>query len=253
MNPYLEAHWPDVHTALIGFVRTDLSQELPDDLSARAEEAVTILGADATYRSDIVIAEDRDKWKQGQTPSWSPTNDATVTTPTLIRVPAETERWIEIRDDQGKLVTAIEILSPSNKTTGRTQYLKKVDNYRAAHVNLVEIDLLRGGQHAVAVSENAYRKFHPKDGTDGLVCVSFGDDPESIEVYHCPLRETLPTIRVPLRHGDPVVALDIQEHINRCYQTGRYWKMDFTQDPVPPLAEKDTEWNDSHLRSLSLR
>ena len=42
MNPFLEASWPDVHTALLGFIREALAEELPPDLSARAEEEVTV-------------------------------------------------------------------------------------------------------------------------------------------------------------------------------------------------------------------
>src|SRR5665213_3374626 len=38
MDPYIERHWPDVQTSLVGSVRTLLNQRLPDDLAARAQE-----------------------------------------------------------------------------------------------------------------------------------------------------------------------------------------------------------------------
>lgn len=44
-----------------------------------------------------------------------------------------TERWLEIRDRDGKLVTAIELLSPRNKEgAGRADYLQKQNDYRQA-------------------------------------------------------------------------------------------------------------------------
>ncbi len=33
MNPYLQARWPDAHTALIGYIRDALGERLPSDLS----------------------------------------------------------------------------------------------------------------------------------------------------------------------------------------------------------------------------
>jgi len=59
------------------------------------------------------------------------------------------ESYIEIRRRQGKsvrLVTSLEVLSPSNKTVGnpgREQYVKKQREVLGGEVNLVEIDLLR--------------------------------------------------------------------------------------------------------------
>ena len=54
-------------------------------------------------------------------------------------------------------MTAIEVLSPTNKTPGvhaRTQYLQKQEELLNSRVNLVEIDLLRSGQHTTAVTYN---------------------------------------------------------------------------------------------------
>ena len=204
--------------ARISFVREALSTSLPDDLTARAEEGIAVLDRDSGYRADVAVTEDLDAWKSGRAPNWSGAEgDSLATTPTMIRVLAETGRWIEIHNANGLLITVLEIMSPTNKGSGRKEYQKKTADLRAARVNLVEIDLLRGGQHTVAISEAAYREFHPEVGGDGLVCISHQDDPALHEVYHCPLREKLPTTRVPLRLDDPAVLLDIQALMNRCY------------------------------------
>lgn len=59
------------------------------------------------------------------------------------------ETFLTIQElPSAKLVTAIEILSPTNKKAGqaRSLYLKKRDDLMQASVSFVEIDLLRAGE-----------------------------------------------------------------------------------------------------------
>src|SRR5262249_28727158 len=61
------------------------------------------------------------------------------------------EAFIEIYEDdpERRLVTCVEVLSPSNKrkkSKGRKLYLRKRQSLLLGTANLVEIDLLRGGQ-----------------------------------------------------------------------------------------------------------
>ena len=42
MDPFLEAHWGDVHTSLAVAIRNDLQHRLPDSLVARVEESVLL-------------------------------------------------------------------------------------------------------------------------------------------------------------------------------------------------------------------
>ena len=59
------------------------------------------------------------------------------------------ERYLEIRDAQTQaVVTALEMLSPSNKAPGegRDAYEAKRRQVLSTLTNLVEIDLLRGGK-----------------------------------------------------------------------------------------------------------
>jgi hypothetical protein len=67
MNPFMEDYWENVHVVLLGEVQADLSDELPDDLLARAEERVEMiespgpgLSDDWTrqeYRADVAVSE----------------------------------------------------------------------------------------------------------------------------------------------------------------------------------------------------
>lgn len=69
-----------------------------------------------------------------------------MTLPSLDR---ERVPFVEIRDRESRrLVTVIELLSPSNKRPGgdREQYLAKRSDLLASPTHLVEIDLIRGGR-----------------------------------------------------------------------------------------------------------
>src|SRR5205085_941617 len=76
---------------------------------------------------------------------------AVLPAPIQVLLPAidlESFSFIEIRDRQTRhLVTAIELLSPSNKEPGpnRDQYLAKRALILGSGAHFVEIDLLRGG------------------------------------------------------------------------------------------------------------
>ena len=150
MNPMLEGHWPDVHTVLIGYVRDALAEELPADLHARAEEEVHIAteGSLERFRADVAVAEMTKQQLPLVLPAVAHSNGGTaVAEPEIIELDQLPRRWVEIRDKSGKLVTVIEVLSPSNKLEpGRSVYLQKQQDYLAAGVNLLEIDLLRIGR-----------------------------------------------------------------------------------------------------------
>ena len=80
-------------------------------------------------------------------------------------------------------------------------------------------------------------------GEHYVTCVTRAALPQRREMYVTPVLESLPVIRIPLRQSDPDVPLDIQSLINRCYTTGRYWKLDHALARLdPPLSGDDAEW-----------
>ena len=91
-----------------------------------------------------------------------------------------------------RLVTSLEVLSLSNKTPGehgRELFLRKQKELLASKVNLVEIDLLRGGEHATAVPlEQALAEC---GAFDYHVCVHPFDDFETFSIYPMRLEEPL--------------------------------------------------------------
>jgi hypothetical protein len=76
--------------------------------------------------------------------------------------------------------------------------------------------------------------------------------PGEREVYPIPLRERLPTIRVPLRPTDADAVLDLQPLINQCHERGRYHMLNYRLGLNPPLPAEDAAWADQLLRQAQL-
>jgi len=256
MDPYLEPHWRDVHHRLVTYACDQLQARLPGDLRARVEERVYVESAQGLGRSmypDIRVVERG----RGQPPASAPEAGVAMAEPLVIHLPDEpvSQGYIEIIDvGSGKrVVTVIEVLSPSNKVAGEGQdlYLRKQRELQQGGVSLVEIDLLQAGQRVTAVPPE---RIPPSHRTTYQVCVRRGWHPAAVEVYRAPLREPLPTIKLPLRETDSDVLLDLQTLIDQCYANGRYGDdIDYSREPEPPLDPDDARWADELLRSQGRR
>ncbi len=205
MDPYLESHWRDVHHRLITYASDALQELLPPDLRSRVEERIVMAGPEGL--GNPLFADLRVIASPGQGPGpvvgamRMPGTDAI-----LVDVEREqlTEGYIEIIDagSGNRIVTIIEVLSPSNKTPGddRRAYQHKQGEITKSETNLVEIDLLRGGRHVAAVP---LANIRPDIRTPCMVCVRRATQPSRAEVYLCALARNLPTVQVPLRPRTP--------------------------------------------------
>jgi hypothetical protein len=254
MNPFLERGWSDTHTRLIGYICDTLAGcRLPGGLRARAEEFLMVEEPPedgGTARADVAVVE---PWKHGQRPSWPGGEpmaaSVALAEPEFVLRPSAIERWVEIRTADGRLVTVIEVLSPSNKCgLGRDRYLRKRDTYHHAGVNVVEIDLLRGGEPTVAAESGK-----PGDATRYTICVFRAAHPDGFEVYHWGLRDRIPAFAVPLRATDPDAPLDLQPLVNRAYELGYYWQdRPSVSGLQPQLFEAEVEFAAARLREAGL-
>ena len=253
MNPWMQSTWGDVHLSLIAYILDALSDELPDDLVARGEEDIALMipgEKDQHYRPDVGVAED-EPWKRGERPIWAPKDDPDlanrVATPVFVEVERVTPRWVEIRSTDGRLVTVIEVTSPSNKTpNGRNDFERKLGSFLQGGVNVMEIDLVRGGLPMRAPGKTDWPE------SDYQIVVLRADSPNQTEIYPCSLRERLPAVRVPLRPSEPDAALDLQPLIDRCYAKRRYWKLNYEESPRPKLEPKDLTWAQERLKEVGL-
>jgi hypothetical protein len=146
----------------------------------------------------------------------------------LVTVPHDERREprVEIRmagDGDERLVTAIEILSPSNKTPGergRDLYLRKQRELLDSPTHLVEIDLLRGGLHTTALPLDYLQAIVGR--FDYHVSIHRSDRFEDFLVYPIRLAEPLPEVAVPLPPAIP-----------RCRSTSRSsWTAPSTSAPI---------------------
>jgi hypothetical protein len=156
MDPYvaLRAAWPDFHNGLIAEIRNDLGAKLPDSYVARIDERIEVatwaMEPPSSFRPDVLVGLVAEK--AASTGVKRTTAHAATLEPKLVEIldrdPEQIRiTWREIRAlPELELVTAIEVLSPINKSgEWRRRYLEKRDKLHAARVNLVEIDLLLGG------------------------------------------------------------------------------------------------------------
>ncbi len=255
MNPFFEQEWRSAHTSLVVYLGDALQERLPPDLRVRpeGEEVVTIGvgGPGKTYRPGVKVCEPWTPKEPSATEAPTRPPETPGTEPIRVVLDQETERWLEIRDDKGRLITVIELLSPSNKleSTGRDDYLRKCRDFISGGANLVEIDLIRKGAW---VFPQAVRDVLQHAGACYAVSVFRAARRREQEVYPIGLRQRLPCIRVPLRPADADVVADLQPLVDQCHERGRYHFLEYRLAPEPPLAPEDAAWANQLLREHQL-
>ena len=248
MDPYLEQQrWGDFHAGLVTYIRDSLQPALPQDLRARMEERVYVEALDGPGRQvipDVHVHQTPSGGRPIRRSAPGQAGGVAVAEPILIRVPTElTERFIQIIDVStgGRVVTVIEVLSPANKLPGRgrSEYLRKQEEYLYGGVNLVEIDLVRTGQHATLAKLDLLPR---GSATTYHVSAFRAARPDVLEYYRLPLREQLPRLPIPLRPTDPDAVLDLQAVVDTAYDRGRYDDIDYAAPLQPPLDPADHDW-----------
>ncbi|MGQ9574417.1 MAG: DUF4058 family protein [Thermoguttaceae bacterium] len=243
MNPYLEDPqiWPGVPSRLVVYLADQLQPMLAPRYLAAVEERVYIEGPDRQILPDVSIRPAAQASRQ------SGVAVAEVDDPVLVQVaPLEIrESYVEIFDlySGQKVVTVIGVVSPSNKFPGpgRDSYQAKQREVLGSTAHLVEIDLLRTGQHVLAVPEWSARGKGPYDY---LVCVNRAHGiRDRYELYLRGLRQRLPRVRIPLAGDDPDLKLDIQGVVAQVYQAGAYrQRINYREACRPPLGPEDQAW-----------
>jgi hypothetical protein len=258
MDPYLEHPdiFPGLHDGFVTYLRESLQPTLPAPYYADIGRRAWIEVPERYVDPDVDVLRSRGKDTAGTTEAGgTATASQTAAEPLVIHVPHDERRepFLEIYTGRGKdrrLVTTIEVLSPTNKTPGeqgRDLYVRKQREIIQSKVHLVEIDLLREGEHTTAVPRD---RLVAKAGSfDYHVCIHRFDNLEDYFVYPIQLPEPLPTVNIPLLPGDGPVPLDLQAVFARSYDTGPYAReIDYRQDqPTPPLQPHRAPWAEQLL------
>ena len=250
MDPFLEAHWGDVHTRLAASISTELRRQLPAGLVARIEERVVL---EIAYEDEYDAERKHFYPDVGAFDSQNPHSDsgssgASVIAAIPLRMKSKyvrrTLRTVNVHERKGmRVVTAIEPISPANKVgiKNRAKYVSRQELFLDGGVNLVEIDLIRQGQHVV---------YCPPIGKKGHYAISVvrGWNPEEVEVYPARFDAPLPTIKIPLRESDADALLELQPLLNRAYFDGDYENTDYTESLIPPFNAAENRWLKAQLK-----
>jgi hypothetical protein len=257
MDPYLEhqAIFPGFHDSMVTYLREALQPILPEPYYAEIGDRVWVEVSERHIGPDVkVLHGDEDATTDQWLASYGSGGVATEVEvePVVITVPHDEfrEPFLEIRAmiEGERLVTAIEVLSLANKTPGahgRDLYVRKQREILQSETHLVEIDLLRGGEHTTAVPLRSLRRARKKTGPlDYQVCIHRFDNLEDYFIYPIRLENRLPKIAIPLLPGDGDVKVDLQAVLNRCYDTGPYRRrIEYgALQPQPPLSEERWAW-----------
>lgn len=258
MDPYLERHWLDVHASLITSARNMLNQRLPDDLIARAEERVAVEAglADASGGGRRRIGPDVRVFEAVEAIATSQTAGTALALAPYRLVLLDDpiiERYIEIIDVRGgeRLVTVIEFVSPANKTVALEAFVNKRGELLSGGVNFVEIDLVRTGDWRRLLRPHgcppeAVATYRAVLRLPGALAAGF--------IHPFSLRESLPSIKIPLRENEKPCELPLQPLIDDAYRDSRYDRtLDYRHPCEPPLEDDDAAWADELLHSAGRR
>lgn len=254
MDPWLEDYWGDVHASLTAYARDRLQPNLPSGLKARIEEYVTVESKfdDEEWRHhfvpDVMVTE---QFRLSTSEQEGSVAVITETEPVLLprEVEPPTLRRIQIIDTSNgnRVVTSIEFLSPANKIgRGLELYRKKQREMIDGKVNLVEIDLVRTGDWAVAVEVG-----HVPVKLRGIyrATVVRAVRSDQCEYYAIPLTAPLPKLKIPLRPTDADVVLELQPLIEAAYTNGGYADdIDYGKSPLLPLPKIVSDWTNDWLK-----
>ncbi len=264
MDPYLEAPgiWPGFHEAFLFCVREVLQPVPPEryyaELRTREEVGIAGFPSDAVLYSDVAVKDLPQGW---QAPGAARSGTTAVAAPEHLVIASQeplTVSFVEVRETAagGRLVTLIDLLSPSNKLScpDRESFERKQEEILSSDAHWIEIDLLRSGKR---VGGHARVDTHCRaKGYDYVIVVSRSSkrSPLDLEIYGFKVRDLFPVVGVPLCSPDPDVALDLGKVFRRAYETGPYRKLiRYDLAPDPPLSGEQAAWARGVLEARGVR
>lgn len=241
MDPFLEREdWKGFHAELIAVLREMLVQKLRPRYIVKTEETIYVSNEDERVLGlrvpDVSVSRHEERREAGTlaTATLSPSVTVTLPVPQSVR-----QLSLSIlRSDDRELVTVLEVLSPWNKIgKGRIQYLEKRNEILASPVNLVELDLLRGGERLPV------RGRLPNADYYAFVC-RFQRHPTA-QVFPWNLRQPLPTISIPLSPDDDECILNLQDLFTTTFDRAGYdYSLNYSGEVIPTLSESELAWVD---------
>lgn len=239
MNPYLENPelWSEVHSWLIVLLARTLNPILTPKYRAAVERRV--------YSDALLVGIPDVSVFQVSGTAFGSTVARTLSQPLKVNVPMSEEireYYLEIRQvGTGQVVTVIEVLSPENKRAGegRNKYDAKRRKVLDSQSHLVEIDLLR------------IEEPQPVSGclqSDYGILISRADCRPETALYPFSLPDPIPLFHLPLQAKNEEPIVDLQAILDEVYEEAALsLAVDYSQQPVPPVTERQFQWIQSLL------
>jgi hypothetical protein len=257
MDPYIEACglWEDFHTHLVEDICKTLADAVPPRYLVRAGERsyLVLVGSEGRisrpFVPDASVTTERGRNKpqrKGRVALAEPAGEVEPVTMRAFVEEEHREAFVEIYESRPKqrLVTSVEVLSPSNKlsgTPGWDLYQRKRQSHLLGGVSLVELDLLRGGQRMPMLDSWPNSPY--------TLLVARAKKAQLCKVWPAHFQQPLPVIPVPLARPDPDVPLSLQPLIDTIYRRFRYERsIDYTRPLMPPLCPEQAAWLEEQLR-----
>jgi hypothetical protein len=242
MNPYLEDPeiWVELHSWLIVQLARSLNPQLTPKYRAAVEKRI--------YHDSVLVGiPDVSVFVKGTAQTETSTATLTAPLPQRVAVPMMEEvkeSYLNIREvATGRVVTVIELLSPTNKRMGegRSQYNVKRNQILNSATHLIEIDLLQTGEPMPIASATP---------SDYRILVSRSPMRPRADLYAFNLRDRIPVFPLPLESGDREPLIDLEELLDQVYEEAVLeLAIDYTALPKVKLNDEDWEWVRSVIAS----
>lgn len=239
MDPYLEGPlWTSVHSQLGAEIARQLAPKISPRYIAWTTERFVMDTFDEIHVTTSNMYPDVELADTGG--GTAPVGAVALAAPLQLATPIPTpvpHVSVEIRDTaERRLVTAIELLSPTNKRgEGRGEYLMKRNRILLSPAHLVEIDLHREGQRVPTTKALPPARY--------FVFLSRAE--KRPVIWPIPLTEPLPSVPIPLLAGDADVTLDLQLAFTNVYDLCRYdLAADYSKPPVVSLSEEERAYTE---------
>jgi Protein of unknown function (DUF4058) len=248
IDPFIESFglWEDFHSKLIGEMERSLSSLVPDRYVVRTGERAYVAIGDSggdeghEFLPDVVLASARGPEAGGASAPATPDAGEPEAAPVLMQALFQAEYrevFLEIHqtNPERRLVTGIELLSPSNKrrgTKGWRLYHRKRQVYLRGLAHFVELDLLRTGRRMPMAGR--------WPGSPNYLLVCRKQEAPRCTVWPAHFRRPLPPLTIPLAAPDPDITLALQPLVEAVYARSHYDRdIDYRRPPRPPLGPSD--------------
>jgi len=242
MDPFIESQkkWPRFHTSVLIAIADALVPKVRPAYEVEVEDYVFLCDdSDASIkriRPDVHVFDAGHGWREYAGAAMATAVEHATRT-VIVEEPTE-QHFLTIRDlADRKIVTVIELFSPTNKDGGEGshEYRVKRANICRTDAHLVELDLLRGGQRLPTTEPLPPADFY------GLITRK-GQSPHAT-VLAWTLHDRLPVIPVPLKDGDADVPLELQPIFDSVYERAGYdYSLKYDLPLNPPISQSDQSW-----------